>query len=139
MLNEICDELNNYFIKEIYHGRFKIENGVINCNELVEGQYYRIVGSLFNDGIYKFHSSEDLLSDETFDGAVWSMAVPRAILDLDAEISAWVEKYGDMQNSPFSSESFGGYSYSKKSSGNGADASTWQGVFKKRLNRWRKI
>jgi hypothetical protein len=43
--------------------------------------------------------------------------------------------------SPFTSESFGGYSYSK---GGGSDASgkgqnTWQGAFKARLNAYRRM
>jgi hypothetical protein len=63
---------------------------------------------------------------------------------LASDIEAWQAKYGSAENpamSPFTSESFGGYSYSK---GGGSDASgkgqnTWQGAFKARLNAYRRM
>lgn len=140
MLNEICAELNNYFVKDMYHGKFKIENGVLICDKLVEGQYFRIIGSLFNDGIYQYSLPNTLLIDEIFEGTVWSMAVPKEILDLNMDIEAWMEKYKEVAESPYQSESFAGYSYTKKQAVAGTpDKQTWQGAFKSRLNRWRKI
>ena len=81
------------------------------------------------------------MADETFDGSVWPMAVPSAVLALEAEIRAWQEKNGDAAASPFTSESFGGYSYLKGSSGSASanGAVTWQTTFKSRMNQWRKI
>ena len=71
------------------------------------------------------------------------MKVPRAFLALADEIQAWVDKYGDVMNSPYQSESvIGEYSYTKASAGlsSGGDTqSDWQYVFRKRLNEWRKI
>ena len=79
------------------------------------------------------------MTDETFTGTVWALAVPAAVASLAGEIAAWQEKNGGM--SGYLEESFGGYSYSKTTSGSatGAGMVTWQSVFKSRLNQWRKI
>lgn len=156
MIEEICRELNNWFDRKSdgtddrYFGTFVISDGAIDLSEtdIVPNQYFRIVGSRFNDGVYKYEPEvgAPTLTDETFDGAVWAMAVPPSVIALAAEIEAWQEKYGVVDSpamSPYTSESFGGYSYSKasRSGSNGADSSavTWQGAFANRLSRWRKI
>lgn len=142
MLTELCQELRNWFERDIYYGEFTIENGQIHPPDgsLQNGQYFRIVGSVFNDGVHKYDGTE-ALTDEVFEGAIWAMAVPPAVIDLSERISEWVTKYGDSVSSPYSSESFGGYSYSKASSGQGNASSipTWQGIFASELNKWRKI
>lgn len=143
MLTELCQELRNWFEREIYFGTFTIENGQIHPPDgsLQNGQYFRIAGSVFNDGVHKYDPEEEL-TDEVFEGAIWSMGVPPAVIDLSERISAWVAKYGDSVSSPYQSESFGGYSYHKASSGRGnADSGnpTWQSTFANELNRWRKI
>ena len=141
MLNEICAELNNYFVKELYHGKFTIKDGQINCEEIQTGQYFRIIGSIFNDGVFVNSKPNSLLIDEAFLGTVCAMAVPREVLSLCEDIEGWCEKYKDIQQSPYQSESFGGYSYSKKAenTNSGVSSTTWQSVFKQRLNKWRKI
>ena len=137
MLEQVLDYIHNYFEKDIIRGSFTIVNGSLVVDFLKEGQYYKIRGSVFNDGIYQYPSSG--LMDEDFDGEVWPLAIPPMVLEVVQEIEAWKEKYGDMAGSPYSSESFGGYSYSK-ASGSGAGSSfTWQNAFRDRLNRWRKI
>ena len=142
MLTELCQELRNWFERKKFFGTFTIENGQIVVPEgsLQDGQYFRIVGSMFNDGVHKY-DAEDELHDEIFEGAIWSMGVPPAVVDLSERISEWVEKYGDSVSSPYSSESFGGYSYSKATAGQGSANSgpTWQSIFANELNRWRKI
>lgn len=142
MLTELCQELRNWFEREKYFGTFTIENGQIDLPDgsLQSGQYFRIVGSVFNDGVHQYDTDD--LHDEVFVGAIWTMAVPPAVIDLSERISEWVTKYGDSVSSPYSSESFGGYSYTKASSGQGDAASsnpTWQSTFASELNRWRKI
>jgi hypothetical protein len=67
------------------------------------------------------------------------MAVPRGFLALVAEIEAWNTKYGAGAMSPYASESFGGYSYSKGATAGGSNATTWSDAFASRLNAWRKI
>ena len=142
MLSEICKELNNWFDKERLFGKFTISNGQLRNVSMLDGQYYRIVGSVLNDGIYRNGDTEVPLKDETFNGAVWLLAVPQDVIKLDEEITAWVNNFGNAANSPFQSESFGGYSYSKASGSNGSDGSngaTWQSIFGSRLNNWRKL
>lgn len=148
MLTQVCHELKNWFDKARFFGNFVIENGsIISRNDgtmnLQNGQYFRIIGSVFNDGIYQYPTTN--LKDEEFNGAVWCLAIPQDFLNLVADIDAWQAKYGDIDSeamSPFTSESFGGYSYSKSGGGasDGAtNAGTWQSVFSSKLNKWRKI
>lgn len=142
MLEQICAYIHNFFAHEKRGGTFTINNGSISLPFLVVGQYFRIVGSRFNDGVHKYGMAE--LSDETFDGEVWDMRPPRAFLDLVTEIETWNERYGDTVMGPYQSESFGGYTYSLRSGttangGTDSAAAGWQGVFKTRLNQYRKL
>ena len=142
MIEQICAYIHNYFHGDRYAGRFTIENGAIEVPGLVTGQYFQICGSRLNDGVYKYGVDE--LTDETFDGVIWDMRPPKSFLTLVDEITLWNEKYGEVSLTPYQSESFGGYSYSMKtgySAGTGVDsaAAGWQGIFKTRLNQWRKL
>ena len=136
MLTEICAEIKNYFQTDICHGTFTISGGVIEPLEfLQENQYFRIVGSAFNDGVYQYPASN--LTDEIFPGAVWAMGPPPAFIALTAEIEEWT-KADAAKPSPYSSESFGGYSYTRATNAKGS-AVTWQDVFATRLNQYRKV
>lgn len=139
MLTEICAELKNYFLKnrenDIHNGTYTVADGGIELDFLQSGQYFRIVGSVFNDGVHQYPASD--LTDETFDGSIWAMYVPKHIVDLSEEIEAWVTENADVINSPYSSESFGGYSYSK-ATGDSVTA-TWQGQFRNRLDPYRRL
>lgn len=143
MLEQILDFIHNYFEKEIVYGTFTISSGDIGATFLQDGQYFRIVGSVFNDGVHKYepnNESREQLTDETFEGQVWAMAVPPAVIALSVEITNWNSTNGG--DSPFVSESFGGYSYTKGTSSRGGGATTpltWKDVFRDRLNHWRKI
>lgn len=136
MLTEICAEIRNYFTddKDKHIGSFSISGGSIAPSDFIQpGQYIRIIGSVFNDGVHKYPSTE--LQDEDFQGAVWAMKVPPSLVALASEI----EKYNE-NNQPggYTSESFAGYSYSKATDAHGAPL-TWQAAFRTRLNRWRRI
>lgn len=142
MLTELCQELRNWFDCERHFGTFEIAGGNITAPFLAEGQYFRIIGSLFNDGVHQYPAYD--LQAETFDGAVWALAIPQPVIKLAQEIQAWRDKYeaaDSVAMSPFASESFGGYSYTKASgsSSDGSGSVTWQAAFKTRLNAWRKI
>lgn len=141
-IGDVCQEVKNFFVRgedDIHSGTFTIENGHIQeLPFLQNGQYFRITGSVFNDGVWKY-SSELALQDETFDGTVWAMSVPPAFIALAGEISEWETKNAETVYSPFQSESFGGYSYSKASGGSGSGGANWQSVFAARLNKWRKL
>ena len=140
-LTELCAELRNWFDKDRIFGEFTISEGSISFDSevLQENQYFRIVGSVFNDGVYKYPVNS--LTDETFEGAVWAMAVPPAVIALLQEINDWEAKYGDSLNSPYTSESFGGYSYSKASGTgtSGGGSADYRSVFADKLNKWRKV
>lgn len=140
MLTEICQYLKNWFERDKYVGEFTVANGqLITDVGLQNNQYFRVIGSVFNDGVHKYPSDE--LTDEVFEGSIWTMAVPPAVIDLSEKIQAWMNTYGETVNTPYSSESFGGYSYTKASSGTGSVSSnpTWQSTFASDLVRWRKI
>ena len=132
MIDAICASLRNYFVVEIVDGEYTVTDREITLPFLAAGQFFRVVGSIFCDGVYR--CGDKLPADETFDGAVWAMAIPPALEAIAAEIEEWKAKNADVLASPYQSESFGGYSYTK-----GSDSASWQGVFAKRLNRWRKL
>lgn len=136
MLTEICAEIRNYFVKEIHEGTFEIVGGnIMPLDFLQEGQYFRIVGSVFNDGVHQYPTGG--LADEIFEGAVWALAIPPTLIALTEEIKTFCQKH-ESEASPYTSESFGGYTYTKATDSNGTPV-TWRKVFSSRLNKWRKI
>ena len=153
MLTEICQYLRNWFERKKYFGTFTIQGGVLQLDyddgiefsnmTLLPGQYIRIVGSVLNDGVHICPTSD--LKDEVFEGAVWSMAVPPPLVLLSAEIDEWMKKYNTVDSamlSPYQSESYGGYSYTKASGSSASGTSSgygWENVFASRLAPWRKI
>lgn len=157
MLTELCEYLKNWFDEgqPKHIGTITITGGEITARDdlhlvstavtPVTGQYFRIIGSILSDGVHQYPDAD--MPDETFEGAVWLMRVPPEIVSLANDISAWKEKYETLDSqamSPYNSESFGGYSYSKSgaganSSANSAGLSGWQAVFANRLNHWRKL
>lgn len=138
MLENVLQHLNNWFLVDVHEGEFVVRNGSITLPFLQTNQYFRICGSVFNDGLHQYPVGD--LVDETFTGSIWALAVPKAVIDLSVEIEAWQEKNGESVASPYQSESFGGYSYTKRSAGSDSNAlNGWQGAFKGRLNDWRKL
>lgn len=143
MLTELCQELHNWFEREKRSGSFRIVDGMLEADFLLPSQYFRVMGSLFNDGVHQY--GNDFLNDEDFTGSVWSLAIPVAVIKLSEDIDAWRAKYEAPDSSamsPYMSESFGGYSYSKGSaiSGTGTGGATsWRTYFASRMNAWRKI
>lgn len=142
MLEEILNHIHNFFVVKggVHSGNFVISSNTISLDFLQEGQYFRIKGSVFNDGVYQYPTEE--LQDEEFSGEIWAMAIPPSFIALVADIEAWNDKYGDAINSPYSAESWKGYSYTKATGGSGSGASGtygWQDAFNTKLNAWRKI
>lgn len=139
MIELICSEINNYFEPnhgtERVKGQYSIVNGdIAPIDFLKNGQYFRIMGSTFNDGIYIYPTSASDLIDEEFKGVICPMNVPRAFIELVDKIKAFDE---ENKASAFTSESFGGYSYSKAVGSNGASIG-WQEMFNNDLRKWRK-
>ena len=135
MIYRVLSYLRNFFVKEIHKGDFTIEGGSPVLPFLRENQYFRIIGSALNDGVYRYPARD--LKDEEFTGEVWRLAIPPEVIELIGEI----ERYGkstDGRISPYTSESWGGYSYTKATGRDGAPVS-WQAMFAKKLNPWRKL
>ena len=147
MLEQICAHIHNYFLTDEngqaygrHEGPFEIVNGGIVLDGYETGDYFLVRGDRRNDGVYQYPAGD--MTGTVLEGEIWDMRPPKALLELATEISGWVEKYGDVMNSPYSSESFGGYSYSKAqsyASAGGGTLSSWQSVFASRLNQWRKL
>ena len=155
MLQQVCENIHNYFAKGYFSGEFAIYGGAISplSSFILEGQKFLISGSALNDGMYTYHAdgikddddnafAEGVgLKDETFAGTICVLAVPPAVIALSKEVKAWVETNGDAVTSPYTSENVVGvYSYTKASGGSGAGgAITWADAFRDQLNRWRKV
>lgn len=139
MLEQLLMHLNNWFLVPggIHTGVYTIKNSGISLPFLQNGQYFRICGSTFNDGLHMYPA--DGLINETFDGEIWALAVPKAVIDLAAEVSSWESKNGAAAVGPYQSESYAGYSYTKATDAQTGGAVTWQSAFRSRLNQWRKI
>lgn len=134
MLFEIMKHIRNYFPTPIQRAeRFTIKDGTASLPFVKEGQYILIEDSAFNNGVFQYPLEG--LTDETFDGVITVLAPPKLFLNLVAEIEDFQKDYNP---SAFTSESFGGYSYSRATNSKGNIAG-WQDVFKTRLNAWRKI
>ena len=142
MLDELCAEIRNYFVQsenDKHAGTYTINGGTFSppLDFLKAGQYFRVVGSALNDGVYK-NDGCGVLTDETFNGSIWAMSVPPAVVALADRIKAYTDSDA-AKPTPFVSESFGGYSYSKGQNAAGAANNSWQAVFADELRKWRRI
>lgn len=137
MLEAVLAHLHNWFPAKNgkYTGEFVVASGALSPDiGLAPGQYYRIRGSVFNDGLHLAGSSDDILTDEAFEGEVWALAIPRAVQQLSCEIAEWAEKNPETDKI---SEAFGGYSYSRGQNASGG-LGGWQAAFAGKLNTWRR-
>lgn len=145
MLGEVLRCLNNWF--EVpgkrLTGFFQVEGGALTLPDgwLLDGQYFRIEGSVFNDGLHQWPAVD--LRDETFTGRVTALAIDPELIELSNRIDTWKSKYSEAVESPYQSESFGGYSYTK-ASGNGSQGGsqgclTWRDAFRSELKHWSKL
>ena len=94
MLEQVLMNIRNWFTVEggIHSGTFSIKDGGITLPFLADGQYFRIIGSVFNDGLHQYPATD--LVDEEFSGVIWALAIPPAVVDLADEIQKWQEKNG---------------------------------------------
>lgn len=135
MLDVILQYLHNYFITSVRVGKFDVEGGSISLSSLRDGQYFYIHDSVFNDGLHLYPAYD--LVDEVFEGTVWELSIPQSIIALATEIEGWQKENAAAVESPYQSESFGGYTYTKATAENGKPM-TWQKVFADRLAPYRK-
>lgn len=144
LLEEVLSHIHNWFKVSEKSTSVEIADGALPesiASDMLEGQFYRIQGSLLNDGLHR-HVANDL-EDETFDGTVAYLAIPRPLLYIVFDIQAWNDKNGEAVSGPYASESFGGYSYTLKTDSSASGASGgltgWRLAFRERLNPWRKM
>ena len=139
--------MHNYFAdnQPKFRKSFTISNGMLVGAEslgLQVGQYYRIIDSVFNDGVHQYTGEPDRdLENEVFFGSVWLMAIPKEFIKLSKDIAEWQKKYNDVSVSPLASESLAptSYSYSLNTGAGSGAVATWQNVFASKLTKWRKM
>lgn len=148
ILEEVLWHLHNWFPRESFEvADCQIVDGQLParvCAQMGAANWYRITGSYRNDGL---HEVSDYLTDETFDGWITTCAIPRPVVELAAEISDWLDATEEARQkaleTPYQSESFGGYSYTMRGDLTAQDGpgglTGWQAAFATRLNPWRKI
>ena len=131
MLETLLDVLHNWFVipGAGRFGEFEVVSSTLNLDFVADGQYYRVEGSVFNDGLHQ-HPATNMM-DETFVGTIVPLAIPRAVIDLAEKIESWKANNPETDKV---SESFGGYSYSR---GNGE--SGWKTAFAAEIHRWKKV
>lgn len=148
---ELCAYTHNFFDRydEPFAGGFIIgtdyiwntfnfeEDMIVNPTNILDGlaphQYYKIEGSIFNDGV---HEAGEALIPEKFHGTVQPMRVPSAF-------AALAKKIDDYDNAlpsggVYVSQSFNGWSGTMATGADGlpADGKT---RYRKEINQWRKI
>lgn len=147
MLEEVLRYINNRFDRDSRgiaygstEGTFTVEDGSLEVEGLLEGEYFWVEGSRLNDGLHPYPATD--MRDETFTGRVVRLVIPGRVIDLAAQIEAWNQRNADVINSPLQSESFGGYSYTRASggaSGNETPSAAWQLQFGAMLRPYRKL
>ena len=147
-LERVLSHIHNWFVRESWTVRgCEIAGGEMPASVaslMLDGQWFRIEGSYLNDGLHQAPASD--LSDETFDGTISLLAIPKALLNVVDEIADWIDATAEADRTarshPYQSESFGGYSYSLKGDSRSNSASGgltgWQAAFAGDLNPWRK-
>lgn len=147
-LERVLSHIHNWFVRESWTvGGCEIESGELPASvtsKMLDGQWFRIEGSYMNDGLHQNPASD--LTDETFDGRISLLAIPKALIEVVDEISDWIDDTAqadrEARRGPFQSESFGGYTYSLKADSRSNSASGglsgWQAAFRSDLNPWRK-
>ena len=111
----VLDYDSGKLISGVYRGEFEIAGGVIELPGLLQGQHFVISGSVMNDGVHVYPA--DALTDETFSGTIHALRLPQAFMDAVESIQTEAEK--NAASGGFTSESFGGYSYTRATDSKG--------------------
>ena len=136
---EVLKYLRNFFPGERWMLQDEgITEGEISLPGLQKGDMFLIEGSRRNDGVHVYGNAG--LYGEAISGVATEICAPDDLICTIKEINEWQNKYAEALASPYTSESFGGYSYSK-SSGNTQNGGfvSWKTQFKDRLSVWRKV
>ena len=140
MLYEVMLAAKNFFyVKNAsVTDDFTIVEGSIALPFVLDGQYYRIEGSVFNDGVYQHGYDDTSLIDETFNGTISPLKPDKAFIAFANKVEEYEKANAATAAGPFLSESFDGYSYTRATNAKG-NAVTWKDVFADDLRRWRKL
>lgn len=148
-LEQVLYHIHNWFVREtVPVSGCEIRDGSLPASvseRLGAAKWFAVSGSLANEGLHANPPTD--LTDETFSGTIAALAIPKALLDVVEEICEYVEdtKEADRRarRAEYQSESFDGYSYTRKGdsrSGSGSGGLTgWQAAFAGDLSPWRKI
>lgn len=132
---ELCRHLHNYFDArdDPVAGQFTFTPDTIPAG-VVQGQYFLVCGSIFNDGVHK--AGDDDLTTETFTGTVQPMRVPPEFVALAKKITDYDAALPS--GGVYASQSFNGWSGTLAAGSDGlpADGLT---RYRKELNQWRKM
>jgi len=157
VLEQVLGHIHNWFGRESFQvSGCEVTGGRLPASvssRIPLGAWYRVEGSYLNDGLHlrldEFPEGEsEGLVDETFDGTVTVLAVPRPLLRVAGQVADWMsanaEARSKAMSSPYQSESFGGYSYSMRDLGDGSSGYTgglngWEAAFASDLNQWRRV
>lgn len=146
MLEQVLRYINNRFDRDSRGypygskaGTFTVENGNLEVDGLLEGQYFWIEGSRLNDGLHLYPDTG--MQDEEFTGEIVFLVIPNAVVDMATQVEMWCEKNAEVIDSPLKSESFGGYSYTREDGNTGSETppEAWQARFGARLRPFRKL
>lgn len=145
LIEQVMLHLHNRFDAGSHKAKVKAEGGSASgLGSVPDGAWYWVDGTTFNDGLHRQGVSD--WTDEEAACTVTVCAVPKALLCVVSDIAEWREanRAASLKAaaSPYTSESFDGYSYSLRGDLAGSDGSSlsdWQAQFASRLNPWRKI
>lgn len=162
----LCAECNNYHDYDRKYGTYTIENGIITLPFLAENQFFRIVGSKFNDGVYIYVKDGIVCRASTWEEAIdadynwldlrqqyWGDIAGHDLIDETFTGSIWAmnmpRAFFDLskeiaaynatdaaKTTPYTSENISGYYSYSKAS---ADSNIWFNVFAHKLKRWKKV
>lgn len=141
MLQNVLQAINNYFVND-YCDLTSISSNKLVVKEpsiFVKGQYVLVLHTKLNDGVYlideiennelTISSEDELLPETSKDMVICGLAIPRAILQITDEITAYNEKH----DVGVKSESLGDYSVTY-----GSDDVSWITAFRKKLAPYKK-
>jgi len=156
MIINIMREIRRTFEVSAESSEYIIENGTINLKEhYLVGEWILVQGSRLNNGIYRIgavngtilplytlsNGSDDenpTCADESFQGCVWRLNLPRDFIEMAEEITAWSNKSDNVPSDVVSHSVVGLYSETRATGHDGLPLG-WKQVFGKRLGAFRRM
>lgn len=139
---DVMRHVNNFFETGYRATTYSISGGILSPNDVLRpGMWIYISGSFFWDGVWKIgegwrlEDAPENAADDTFVGRVHFLAPPADFLALCDEIAEFNAKNAV---SPYQSESFGEYSYTR-ATGKDGGVLGWQQAFSDRLRPFRRM